>query len=927
LTTQRPAEFRSLGTKILAPLSVGCALWVLIAYWATSAIGSHQARLLLHQRAETMAMAVNYVAETVDQGPELQRVVNSLGSERDVSLIVAVAGDPSVVIASTRNEWIGIPLSQIPVEHVREELEATVRTERRTEHVEAEVDEVDCTIPLMMSRYDGAISHGAVTVHINVAAAEHRSAAWAWFMALACSFVCVLFCAGVWVLISRVVLRRLQALMGSVHRPGEQRDRTTTGTRDELGMLAATLQQNAARIDASQQELELRQRVLECVIESDITGYWDWNIAGGTEFYSPAWKRMLGYEPHELENLPSTWQRLIHPDDRKIKVDHYEQHVASGGKVPFYNEVRYIRKDGSVVHVICSGRVIEWSADGKPLRMVGCQVDISAQKEADAQLQKVTASLEEAQALARLGSWSLDLATGKVYWSRQVYRLFGRNEADGPPDYAGVLSDYHPESAKMLDAAVKRAAAEGTPYSMLLRTSRSADGARFVRGEGRAEFDAGGKVARLFGTVTDVTESVEREEALKVAQVQAEAANAAKSEFLANMSHEIRTPMTAILGFADLLAQDGDRVRAPRQRLEYIDTIRRNGEHLLSIINDILDLSKVEAGKMTVESTDTEPLRIVHDVVSLMNVKAAGKNLAFNAVFRTPVPERIKSDPLRLRQILVNLVGNAIKFTNAGGVTLAIDFDPVAGSLGFDVIDTGIGLTDEQKRQLFGAFVQADTSTTRKFGGTGLGLRISKRLAQMLGGDIVVESEPGRGSVFRAVVRTGDVSGVPLVDASNALPVVDDASLAAALPGTDELPRIEGCRVLLAEDGADNQRLIAFHLKKAGAQVTIVENGKLAVEALTVDGTLDGDLKEPPSYDLLLSDMQMPEMDGYASVRLLRAKGCTLPIIALTAHSMSGDMEKCLRAGCDGYASKPIERAQLIRVCKKLLAARGVRTG
>ena len=330
---------------------------------------------------------------------------------------------------------------------------------------------------------------------------------------------------------------------------------------------------------------------------------------------------------------------------------------------------------------------------------------------------------------------------------------------------------------------------------------------------------------------------------------------------------------------------------------------------------------------MTVESTDTEPLRIVHDVVSLMNVKAAGKNLAFNAVFRTPVPERIKSDPLRLRQILVNLVGNAIKFTNVGGVTLAIDFDPVAGSLGFDVIDTGIGLTDEQKRQLFGAFVQADTSTTRKFGGTGLGLRISKRLAQMLGGDIVVESEPGRGSVFRAVVKTGDVSGVPLVDASNALPVVDEASLAAALPGTDELPRIEGCRVLLAEAGADNQRLIAFHLKKAGAQVTIVENGKLAVEALTVDGTLDGDLKEPPSYDLLLSDMQMPEMDGYASVRLLRAKGCTLPIIALTAHSMSGDMEKCLRAGCDGYASKPIERAQLIRVCKKLLAARGVRTG
>ncbi|MCX5688610.1 MAG: ATP-binding protein, partial [Planctomycetota bacterium] len=496
----------------------------------------------------------------------------------------------------------------------------------------------------------------------------------------------------------------------------------------------------------------------------------------------------------------------------------------------------------------------------------------------------------------------------------------------GPPDYAGVLSDYHPDSAAMLDQAVKRAATDGTPYSMLLRTSQSANGTRYVRGEGRAELDADGKVVRLFGTATDVTESVEREEALKIAQVQAEAANAAKSEFLANMSHEIRTPMTAILGFADLLAQDGDRDRAPRQRLEYIDTIRRNGEHLLSIINDILDISKVEAGKMTIESTDTEPVQIVHDVVSLMNVKAASKKLPFAAVFRTAVPERIKSDPLRLRQILVNLVGNAIKFTQDGSVTLAVDFDAATGLLGFDVVDTGIGLTPDQKAQLFGAFVQADTSTSRKFGGTGLGLRISKRLAQMLGGDISVNSEPGKGSIFRVVVKTGDLSGVPLVDAAMALPIVEESAVPAGPRTQEQSPRLDGCRILLAEDGTDNQRLISFHLSKAGAKVSIVENGKLAVEALTADGTLDGDLTDPPHYDLLLTDMQMPEMDGYASVRLLRAKGCTLPIIALTAHSMSGDMEKCLRAGCDGYASKPIERDQLIRVCKAMLLARSVRS-
>ena len=781
-------------------------------------------------------------------------------------------------------------------------------------------------MPLLAMLGDGGPTHGAVTVHIDVAAAEQRNASWAWVVALGCSFACVLFCAGVWVLICRVVLRPVQTLMGVVRQP-ELAGRMAAVANDELGLLAATLDMNARRIERARRELESREQMLESVIESDITGYWDWDLAHGTEFFSPAWKRMLGYEPHELANSPDTWKRLIHPDDLRIKLEQINRHIESQGKVPFYNEVRYHHKDGRYVHVICSGRVIEWSPSGQAVRMVGCQVDITAQKIADEQLQKVSASLEEAQQIARLGSWSFDLKTGQVFWSRQVYRIFGRHEADGPPDYAGVLADYHPESAAVLDAAVKRAVADGTPYSLVMRTSNPNSGVRFVRGEGRAELDPSGAIVRLFGTVTDVTESVEREEALKVAQAQAEAASAAKSEFLANMSHEIRTPMTAILGYADLLADDGDRLRAPRQRLEYVETIRRNGEHLLAIINDILDLSKVEAGKMTVEATDTDPVRIVHDVVSLMNVKAAPKGLAFTAVFKTPVPERFKSDPLRLRQVLVNLVGNAIKFTQSGSVTLSVDCDAQAGQLGFDIVDTGIGLNADQKDHLFEAFVQADTSTSRKFGGTGLGLRISRRLAQMLGGDITVSSEPGKGSTFRLCVGTGDLNGAVMVTPDVASPIIAETTASAA-PSPPMPPlSLNGCRILLAEDGVDNQRLISFHLRKAGAHIEIVENGKLAIEALTIDGTLDGDLIQPPPFDLLLSDMQMPEMDGYAAIRLLRAKGSKLPIVALTAHSMAGDMEKCLSVGSDAYASKPIDRVQLIRTCKAVVANATLRGG
>ncbi|MHB9047134.1 MAG: ATP-binding protein, partial [Pirellulales bacterium] len=398
--------------------------------------------------------------------------------------------------------------------------------------------------------------------------------------------------------------------------------------------------------------------------------------------------------------------------------------------------------------------------------------------------------------------------------------------------------------------------------------------------------------------------NTELEELHHVAQV----ASRAKSDFLANMSHEIRTPMTAILGFAEnLRAAD---LSEPEKR-HAIDTISRNGEHLLQLINDILDLSKIEAGKLHVERIACSPLQIIADVRLMMQVRAGAKGLLFDVEYTGVIPETIHTDPMRLRQILVNLVGNAVKFTSMGGVRLAVRLaeDPCEPSIQFDVIDSGIGMTREQVDRLFRPFTQADETTTRRFGGTGLGLVISRRLANLLDGEITVQSEPGEGSVFSVRVPTGSLAGATMIDHPEDAAVVE-------LPVESATPvRLEG-RILLAEDGLDNQRLISFILKKAGAEVEVVENGLLACEKALAA------LQADQPFDAILMDMQMPVLDGYAATQRLREEGYRGPVIALTAHAMRGDREKCLRSGCDDYLSKPIDRANLLATVSRLTQVR-----
>ena len=382
----------------------------------------------------------------------------------------------------------------------------------------------------------------------------------------------------------------------------------------------------------------------------------------------------------------------------------------------------------------------------------------------------------------------------------------------------------------------------------------------------------------------------------------AETANQSKSEFLANMSHEIRTPMTAILGFTEILL---DNLTKPKN-IDAALTVKKNGNFLLNLINDILDLSKIEAEKLDVELTNCLVLEVVSDVAELMRTQAAAKGLLLEVQFDDSTPKSIQTDTARLRQILINILGNAIKFTETGSVQIVSrllnepDDEP---KLLFQVIDTGIGITEEQIDKIFNPFTQADGSTTRRFGGTGLGLAISKRLVELLGGEIFVSSTIGKGSTFSFTVSTG-----PLLDVRRGYNTDEAVLEKAKTEAVDEMQApLQNLRVLVAEDGPDNQRLIQFLLTKAGADVTLADNGQIAFDLAKTAA------KENHPFDVILMDMQMPVLDGYEATRQLRKAGYSVPIIALTAHAMVSDAQKCLDAGCDDYETKPVDRKTLIQ--------------
>ena len=431
------------------------------------------------------------------------------------------------------------------------------------------------------------------------------------------------------------------------------------------------------------------------------------------------------------------------------------------------------------------------------------------------------------------------------------------------------------------------------PIHDLIKSSNEIANGKLNQKVKAAHTDELARLAESFNIMTDAinASNIEKDNTLlqlRETNNKLEKVTQAKSDFLANMSHEIRTPLTAILGYAETLKYDDTSLQIKE---EAINSILKNGQHLQHVISEILDLTKIEANKLEIESFTISPISLLNEFESLIALYARSKNLDFKIIFNPPMPDKINTDPIRLKQILLNLCNNAIKFTQQGSIVMSIEYLESEHLLQIKVQDSGIGLSKDQQERIFLPFMQADTSTTRQFGGTGLGLSLSQKLAIKLGGNITVESNPGEGSTFTLTISTGEVASKQLLYEIKH-PINTNL---ASHDLSESLPTLHG-KILLAEDTVDNQRLFSLQIKRIGADLVIANNGAEALEII-----------QQESFDLVLMDMQMPVMGGIESVKRIRRLGITTPIIALTANAIKEFRETCIKAGCTDYLSKPVD--------------------
>jgi PAS domain S-box-containing protein len=665
----------------------------------------------------------------------------------------------------------------------------------------------------------------------------------------------------------------------------------------------------------AQDALRHSQRRFRALTEnaSDIMAVID--QAGKVVYQSPAGERSLGYSAEDM--VGQIGFSFLHPDDVE-QAGRLLQEVIQQPGATRRIEVRVRARDGSwPIHEVLTRNLLH---DPAVRGVVINARDISERKQAEQEIANLNKDLQwrvnELETL--FNTAPIGIAIAKDPQCREIRGNAAMTEMLGEPRGANLsksaLPGERPENYRAMrdgreltpEELPAQRAAQGIPvigaeFDVIQKNGRVVT----VLGNATPLFDEQGEPRGAIAAFMDISELKTTQRQLQHATAAADAANQAKSQFLATMSHELRTPLTAILGFAELLSRADV---SEESRYHYLRAVERNGVMLLRLIDDILDLTKIEAGETAIERIDVSPCQIIGEALSLTRPRAIEKHLDLQAEYVFPLPETIHTEPMRLRQILVNLLLNAIKFTEQGSVGVRVSLSAGEAApvrLQISVRDTGIGISAEGIAKLFRPFAQVDSSIARRFGGTGLGLALSQRLARLLGGHIEVVSQAGQGSTFTLSLDPGPLGGVRLLQAP---PEVR----AAETPAESEVARRFRGRVLLVEDDADSREVVHVILKCAGLEVQEAENGQAGyLKALAAVGV------DP--YDLILMDVQMPEMDGYEATRRLRGAGWKGVIVALTAHAMSGDREKCLHAGCDDYLSKPITAKGLTALLARYL--------
>lgn len=661
------------------------------------------------------------------------------------------------------------------------------------------------------------------------------------------------------------------------------------------------------------------------------------NTNGVIKAFNPAAERLFGFSAEEVLGLNV---RILMPKPYQTEHDGYLARYLETGErrvIGIGREVLGKRKDGATFPMELS---ISEVFDGEDRLFVGTVRDVTKVKRAQNALRDseargraiLNAAVDAIITIDENGLIkSFNQAALKVF-GYSHHEMIGENVKMLMPtpfrdEHDNYLQNYKASGIRRVIGLGREAVGrrkDGSTFPMELSVSEVKMGDyRYFTGIVRDITDRKRYEERLKTVAEEASESELRVKAqakeltkqakrLKEAQVDADQANRAKSDFLANMSHEIRTPLTAILGYANELAMtltEGPDAQA-------VEIIKRNGEHLLEIMNDILDISKIESGNLEIERISTCPGKVVSEVITLLQVRAKQKGIRLFLTYAGKIPRYIEGSPVHLRQVLLNLIGNAVKFTQEGKVEVRLHFEESSDNghvLRFDVLDSGIGIPPEHIDRLFKPFSQADSSVGRSFGGTGLGLAISKRLVELMGGNISVTSTPDVGSTFTFSIPPGKWSRDQMLSD----PAEIESETQTTTTRVQEVIDLTGGRILVAEDGKDNQKLISHYLVKAGAEVEIADNGRLALEAIARASA------QGKSFDLIVTDIQMPEMDGYTLARTLRARGSDVPIVALTAHAMEEARVKCLEAGCSEYTSKPIEKTAFLTICRRWLDRKG----